>query len=152
MARTYPSTKASSDAIDAAGALTSATIVTVALPRCSARKRPVKCWTSSASTFGQTWPWNRMASRRLPLHTERRAIYRDRADGVVKREATDTALEALVEALSGVECREVSTRSGDLRRDYDEPVRILAFGAARERLDGLASLSLSESHRNASLL
>ena len=64
-------------------------------------------------------------------HTERRAIYRA-ADGSVARESSDSALDALRDALSDLECREVVTipTNGEAGTEEHEPVRLLAFGVA----------------------
>ena len=73
----------------------------------------------------------------LYAHTQRRAIFRA-PDGCVKREPTDSALDALRQALAMVggddfECREIqprqTTRSNHEQRDDDEePTLVLACG------------------------
>ena len=73
------------------------------------------------------------ASRRpgifIYAHTERRAIFRA-ADGSVQREASDSALDALLLALSDFECVPLEAPSGDGGAEPDdEPVRLFAFGA-----------------------
>ena len=57
-------------------------------------------------------------------HTERRAIYRDNESGNVVVEPTDSGLDSLKKALSGIDCAILSERtSGD-----GEPTLVLAFG------------------------
>lgn len=65
----------------------------------------------------------------LYAHTVRRAIYRDR-EGTVRREATDSALDALLRHLSDLECRPLRGGGTDRAQAEEdgEPVRLFAFG------------------------